>query len=1290
MKKSRTFKPERSSLIDDTFLSGNGEIVTLIRSLDWSATSFGPIKDWPQSLRTTVNLCLASNFPICIVWGPEHMQIYNEGYSVICGEKHPLSMGMSYPKCWEAAWPAIGKSFDNAINGVTSFLENQRMFLFRNGYLEETFFTFSLSPIRDETGGIGGLFHPVTETTTTMVGKRRTAALLDLTARLGNAEITSEVFQLTIKTLGSFKLDLPFVLLYKLDKEARLYRLAGFTGVENDSLLNPAVLLLDPSSMWPMEHLLHHTAPAQISGIRARMGATPCGPYKEAPDVAFAVSIRHPGVDLPVALIMAGASSRLPLDEAYRGFYDLLAAVFRAALGRATVAEEERKHQEMLAALDRSKTVFFSNISHEFRTPLTLMLGPLKDMQANEGLPVALQENLQIAIRNAKRLLKLVNSLLDFSCNEAGRTHARFVATDLSALTIDLVSNFRSACLQAGLALSVDCPPLREQVYVDREMWEKIVLNLLSNAFKFTLQGRIKVSLHGLGDHIELEVADSGVGISAEELPRIFDRFYRVENQAGRSMEGSGIGLSLVQELVQLHGGMISAESALGQGTVFKLSMPFGSAHLPAEQVHVNSGASVNVGHAEAYVEEALRWLPANRMAMTAAQRAEEALVPMQDRPRIVLADDNADMCVYIERILEQGGYDVEVAENGAAALAAIKRGKLPELVLTDVMMPVMDGFSLLQALRADDTTQGIVVILLSARAGEEARLEGLAAGADDYLIKPFGARELRARIDGAITLARQRREAAEREHRLLTEIETERGRAALRESQAHTASLFEQTTAGIAELDLAGRILQVNDRYCQIIGRTHEQLVGQPFDALVSAEDKEENLVLFNRMVETGQPFEKDNRYQHPDGSVVWVSKAVTPIRINGGATLTSVMAVALDITERKKAEQTIQDANQRKDEFLAMLAHELRNPLAPISSAAHLLTLPAATPSMMRQASAIINRQVIHMTELVDDLLDVSRVTQGLVELQIETMDIKLVVASALEQAQPLIVARGHNLVLHLCSAPAFVAGDKTRLIQVLSNLLNNAAKYTPQKGEIMLTLEVQGGQVHLSVSDNGSGMAPGLVPHVFELFTQAQRTPDRAQGGLGLGLSLVKHIIALHGGAVGARSEGLGKGSTFTVTLPLVQPKADSPGDPQLIEQAAPSGRLQRQLQFMIVDDNRDSGQILATLLEAMGHQALVHECAHSALADARLPDTEVFILDIGMPEMDGYELARQLRANPATQHAVLVALTGYGQAHDRALAKSAGFNYFFAKPMDKVELTELLAKLDAQCDLASAAC
>lgn len=1253
-------------------------MASLIRSLDWSSTPLGPTESWPQSLRTTVSLCLASNFPINIVWGPQHTQIYNDGYRVVCGDRHPAALGMDYTQCWASAWPAIGQPFDRALEGDTSFLENQRMFLFRNGYLEETFFTFSLSPIRDETGKIGGLFHPVTETTSTMVGERRTRALRDLTSSLSEAESTAEVYRLTIETLSAFDLDLPFVVLYQLDHENRTYHLAGFTGVEQDSCLNPDTLPVDRAGIWPMGHLRDQAGAAQVSGIRARIETASCGPYEEAPDVAFAMPIRQPGMDLPVALLMAGASSRLPLNDVYRGFFDLTAAAFNAALTRVIAAEKEHKRLEMLAAIDRAKTVFFSNVSHEFRTPLTLMLGPLEEALEAEGMPAAQRERLQIANRNAQRLLKMVNSLLDFSRIEAGRNDASFAPTDLSALTLDLASNFRAACERAGLTLTVECVPLRMPVYVDREMWEKIVLNLLSNAFKFTLQGGIKLSLREHADGIELAVADTGVGIPSAELPRIFDRFHRVEGQRGRSMEGTGIGLSLVRELVQLHGGTIAADSALGQGTVFKLGIPFGTDHLPAEQVHAASNAAVHPGRGNAYVEEALRWLPANDRALV--QHDAPAPEKPADKPRIVLADDNADMRAYIQRILEEGGYAVEAVGNGTAALAAIKSGTLPELVLSDVMMPELDGFALLQALRTDAATQGLMVILLSARAGEEARLEGLAAGADDYLVKPFSARELRARIDGAITLARQRRQAAAREQALLIEIEinAERGRAALRESEAHVASLFEQTTAGIAEADFAGRLIRVNERYCQIMGRHRDELIGQHMHAFIHPDDLQQNPRLLDNLTRAGTPFEIDNRYQRSDGTAVWVSKAATPIRIDGDKAADSILAVALDITERKQVEEELRQANRRKDEFLAMLAHELRNPLAPISAAAELMGIVKLDEAQLKQTSEVITRQVRHMTSLVDDLLDVSRVNSGLIILTKSPHEIKSIVSNAVEQVRPLIQARRHRLATDLAPESGHVLADQKRLVQILTNLLNNAAKYTPEGGNLTLRTEVLDEHIVMSVQDNGIGIAPELQSRVFELFSQAECTSDRSQGGLGLGLALVQSLVELHGGKVTCFSEGLGKGSCFTVTLPRTR-EQDGLTDRQ--QNYKNSLKENKKLRILVVDDNVDAAQMLAMLLQASGHEVLVEHGSLRAIERARIDLPDVCVLDIGLPDVDGNELARRLRIQPETGRATLIAVTGYGQEHDRKNAFAAGFDHHLVKPVDAAKLISILARIGA---------
>ncbi len=365
----------------------------------------------------------------------------------------------------------------------------------------------------------------------------------------------------------------------------------------------------------------------------------------------------------------------------------------------------------------------------------------------------------------------------------------------------------------------------------------------------------------------------------------------------------------------------------------------------------------------------------------------------------------------------------------------------------------------------------------------------------------------------------------------------------------------------------------------------------------------------------------------------------------------------------------------NRQQNEFLAMLAHELRNPLAPISAAAQLLKLPGADERRVQQSSDVIGRQVKHMTELVDDLLDVSRVTRGLVTLTRRSLDLKRVVGSAVEQARPSIQARNHTLNLRLCPESAFVHADQTRLVQVIVNLLTNAAKYTPQGGEIVLAVDVCGADVRLTVSDNGSGVDPALLPHIFDLFTQGERTPDRAQGGLGLGLALVKSMVALHGGRAEAASDGPGRGSAFSIYLPLLkedEPTLVADGGPALAQPATP-------MRLMIVDDNVDAAESLAALLASEGHQVRVLEDAAGTLRAAAEQPPQAFILDIGLPDMDGYQLVRALRSRPETRDAVFIALTGYGQAHDKVLAKAAGFDHHFVKPVEWPELAKALATI-----------
>jgi len=749
------------------WIVAGGEMGQLIRSMDWSRTPLGARESWPQSLRTTINICLASDLPICIIWGPGLVQIYNDGYRVICGDKHPRSMGQNFPECWRDAWPVIGAAHDSALAGNTAFLENQHIFLERHGYTEECFFTLSFSPILDEAGRLAGLFHPVIEMTPKMLGDRRTRTLRDMATRTGHAKSIAEALTLTTETLAGYELDLPFVLIYRLDEVKKVGRLIAATGLSAGMTAAPELvdLAAPGNSSWPLAEVSLAGAVVQVDDVEQRFGKICSGPFPEFIKAAVLLPIMPPGAERPIAVVVAGISPRLSANEMYRGFYDLLASAVTTTVANARAYEGERKRAEALAEIDRAKTTFFSNVSHEFRTPLTLMLGPTEDLLAlpPDSLTPEVRRQLDLIHRNSLRLQNLVNTLLDFSRFEAGRIQASYAPTDLAVLTGDLASVFRSAIEKAGLKLLVDCPPLAEPVYVDRDMWEKVVLNLLSNAFKFTLAGEIQLTQKDTGHAVQLSVRDTGTGIAAEELPRIFERFHRVEGAPSRTHEGTGIGLALVQGLVKLHGGTVDLESVLGKGSTFTVTVPKGTAHLPADRIEVNSALASTALTAGHYVEEAMRWLPDGSAGVAPETSFISSAPPngapeTRALPRILLADDNADMRDYVRRLLSER-YLVQAVADGEAALIA-SRENPPDLILSDVMMPRLDGYGLLRELRADPRTRSIPVVLLSARAGEESRVAGMESDADDYLVKPFSGRELLARVGAHLNLAQFRNEA--------------------------------------------------------------------------------------------------------------------------------------------------------------------------------------------------------------------------------------------------------------------------------------------------------------------------------------------------------------------------------------------------------------------------------------------------------------------------------------------------------------------------------------------------
>ena len=820
------------------FLSGGGELGALLRSYPWDTSSLGPPESWPQSLKMAIRIMLTSRQPIWIGWGEDLKFFYNDPYKSIIGGKHPWALARPTREVWSEIWSQIGPMLDTALGGDEgTYVESQLLIMERNGYPEETYYTYSYSPIPNDDGTVGGIFCANSEDTQRVIGERQLALLKDLAAEAGHARNWREACARSASALARNPRDLPFAMIYIAERDAVGAELAGACGIAPGNAAAPETIVVNDASPWPICEVLQSQSVRIVSNLEALFGADiPAGPWPHPPTQAALIPILPAGDTGRAGVFVVGLNRFRLFDDNYRGFLGLASGQIAAAIANAQAYEEERRRTEALAELDRAKTAFFSNVSHEFRTPLTLTLGPIEDIlqEAPAHLPPVHRHRLETAHRNSLRLLKLVNSLLDFARIEAGRTDVNFEPVDLAQLTEELASNFESATERAGLSLAIRCEELPEPVYVDRDMWEKIVLNLLSNAFKFTFEGGIEIELQSSPDRESalLVVRDTGVGIPHSELPRLFERFHRIEGQKSRSFEGSGIGLALVQELVKLHGGTVEAKSEEGKGASFTIAIPFGTSHLAADTIGKSRSRVSTSLRAGAFVEEALRWLPDGNPDDAPDDRADEPgdfyLQGRTSGARILVADDNADMRAYVRRLLGSR-WQVETVSDGVEALAAMRERK-PDLVLTDVMMPRLDGFGLLSEVRNDPELRGLPIIVLSARAGEDARVEGLDAKADDYLTKPFSARELVARVNANLEMALLRREMTRE----------------LRESEARFRNMAEHAPVIMWMTDPNGSITYLNRLWTDYTGQSLEVALGFGAWEALHPEDREESRRIF------------------------------------------------------------------------------------------------------------------------------------------------------------------------------------------------------------------------------------------------------------------------------------------------------------------------------------------------------------------------------------------------------------------------------------------------------------
>jgi signal transduction histidine kinase/CheY-like chemotaxis protein len=709
-----------------------GEMGRLFAEFDWVAHPLGSPQDWSAEVRSAVAVVLTSRFPIVLWLGTDDLfLVYNDAYIQILGDKHPAALGRRGRYVWWDIWEPISPMLASVIaTGEATWSYDLMLPMVTAGRRQERYFTFTYSPLVGSTGEIYGIFCPSSETTERVISERRLHLLNAVASATMETRTVDDAVSAAISVCAEQPADVPLVAAYVSGADGADTTLRGATPSVLP-LLPPTLEKLtdwEPTARSRAEVQIIDNVASVIRGLHEVLGG-------DCPDQALVLPL---GENAIAGALVVGTNPRCPLDEQYRGFCQLLADQLASALASVVSHEQQRQRADALAELDHAKTAFLTNVSHEFRTPLTLLLGPLEDALSDVGSHTVLAERLRTARRNAGRLLRLVDSLLHFSRIEAGRATTKLVCTDVGALTAQIASSFTELSERAGLELVLDCRQALADI--DPDMWEIIMLNLLSNAVKYTLTGSITVEVHSGDNQCCISVRDTGVGISEEDLKRLGDRFFRADTARGRSVEGTGIGLSLVRGLVELQQGSMRIASELDRGTTVAITLPKSLAGTPID--HAPADLLDNP-----YVVQADQWV---------ASLPTETAPTDDNRELVLIADDNADMRAHIDRVLSAHWRTVLVADGEAALRTA--RELRPDAIVTDVMMPKLDGFDFVSAIRRDPELAATPILMLSARAGNEAVSEGYAGGADDYLPKPFRSQELVERVTARLSAANRER----------------------------------------------------------------------------------------------------------------------------------------------------------------------------------------------------------------------------------------------------------------------------------------------------------------------------------------------------------------------------------------------------------------------------------------------------------------------------------------------------------------------------------------------------
>ena len=1131
------------------FLTGGGELGALIRQTDWSKSSLGPVNEWPNSLRTCIRIMLTSRQPIWIGWGNELIKFYNDPYKTIVGGKHPWALGKPASEVWKDIWKDIDPLLKHVMeNDEGTYVESQLLIMERNGYPEETYYTFSYTPIPGDNGGTAGMICANTDDTERIISERQLKTLTLLGARLKVAKSDADIIKHTVSTLSENQHDFPFVLFFSIKGNEAVFSDSSLS--DSEKLRHPKRFDLD--SEIPLAKIFREAVYKKkaelFSNVNTSLGSMPYGAWQESSDKAILLPLMITGSSESFGFLVIGCNPYRLLNEKYLSFFTLLGDQIVTSFSSINLLEEERKRAEALAEIDRAKTTFFSNISHEFRTPLTLLLGPIEEALNNPETSSDNKEGLAVAYRNAVRMQKLVNTLLEFSRIEAGRLDGKFSRVDIVELTRDLVSTFRSAIERSGMNLEITAGDVYSPVYVDTDMWEKIILNLVSNAFKYSSEGKISVHIAETENKLRVDVTDTGTGIPEDKIDKIFDRFYRVENMEGRSQEGTGIGLALVKELVKIHQGIISVHSIVGAGSRFRIEIPLGKSHLPAEKILEYAIESSGNTYSNAILEEAKGWLT----DLGEAQDFEslQDLSSGQDaidtnKPKIVLVDDNTDMRNFLRKILSVH-FSVITAIDGEDAFEKSLQFR-PELVVTDIMMPRLDGFGFLKKLRSYPDIRNIPVIFLSARAGEEAKVEGLHAGADDYMTKPFSTKELVVRISNLIRINRVRRETEQQFFLLFQQA------PALINVMKGPEHIFEfyhpRNKEFLGNPDFTGKT--VREAFPNLEGQGIFEMLDDVYQNGVTIQHNERFISFVD---------EKGNKMDK------YLNVTYQPWYDIRGE-IQGILNFALDITEsvliRNKIEedskkyafrleneveirtQELQDlnlslkkSNDDLQQFAHVASHDLKEPVRKIKMYGSRILEEYETnlPERGREFLLKVLQASNRIMSMIDGVLNYSSFNN--IAQKIESIDLNKVIHDIQFDLEVLISEKDAHFEIDRLGT---IEGSPVLIYQLFYNLINNALKFSKNGEPALISISSAKENVHgiemekITVADNGIGFDPVYAQKIFQSFVRLNSRD--AYEGTGLGLSLCQKIVERHGGRTTAEGT-INSGAKFMVWLPVFQ--------------------------------------------------------------------------------------------------------------------------------------------------------